>query len=106
MAEQAHNITLGLTRKSLHAIVIHGCPHCEAPGLYKADAYTEQHWPGCFLPAMHNRPVGDVCPNCRKPRRADRNLGELCASMPLWLWTAALAFKWCLVKGMILFNRA
>lgn len=104
MTEQAHTITLGLTRKSLHATVIHACPHCEAPGIFKDDARTKELWPGCHDPARHNQSVGAKCPNCGKDRRRDLNLGELCASMPLWIWQCALVLKWCLIKGKILFG--
>lgn len=87
MTEQAHNITFGITRKSLHATVIHACPQCGAPGVDKK-----------------GQPVGDVCPNCGGKRKPDRNLGELCASMPLWIWNAVLVVKWCLIKGKMLMS--
>ena len=102
MSEQAHTITLGLTRKSLEATVIHACPHCEAPGVYKDDLRVKEKWPGCYSVLQHNHPVGANCPNCGKKRRRDLNLGELAASMPLWMWHIALAFKWCLIKWSML----
>jgi len=71
---------LGITRKSLEAVVIYACPHCGAPGI------------------RDGAPVGDVCPQCNGKRRRDRNLGELTASMPLWLWHCVLAFKWVWIK--------
>ena len=104
MTEQAHTITLGLTRKSLEATVIHACPHCEAPGIYKSDERTLKLWPGCYNPTLHDKAVGLKCPNCGKQRRRDLELGELSASMPLWIWTTALVFKWCLIKGMAMFR--
>ena len=104
MSEAEHTITLGLTRKSLHATVIHACPHCEAPGVFKADRRTMDHWPGCYDEHRKDQPVGDRCPNCGKARRKDLPLGELCASMPLWIWMMVLSFKWCLIKGLTLFR--
>jgi len=94
------NLTFGVTRKSLEASVIHACPHCEAPGLYRDDQRTRELWPGCFDEKRANRPVGDVCPNCQKSRRPDLGLGELTASMPLWIWNCILAAKWCALKVM------
>ena len=102
--EVGHTITLGLTRKSLHATVIHACPHCEAPGVYKGDQRTRELWPGCHNIDRVNQSVGEQCPNCGKPRRKDLALGELCASMPLWIWNAALILKWCLIKSYGLFR--
>lgn len=102
--EQAHTITLGLTRKSLEATVIHACPHCEAPGVYKFDSRTQSLWPGCCNAEKNGQPVGALCPNCNKPRRKDLELGELCASMPRSIWLAVLAFKWCLITGKRLFT--
>jgi predicted RNA-binding Zn-ribbon protein involved in translation (DUF1610 family) len=96
--EVEKNITLGLTRKSLEAIVIHACPKCEAPGVYKNDLRTHALWPGCWNPTMNNKPVGDVCPNCGHRRRGDSNLGELTSSIPRWLWRCILGFKWCVIK--------
>lgn len=104
MGEVGQTITLGLTRKSLHATVIHACPHCEAPGVFKDDERTQTLWPGCYDLKKHGDPVGDVCPNCQKPRRKDLHLGELCASMPIWIWWCVLGFKWCLIKGKLLFT--
>ena len=98
MTEVGQTITLGLTRKSLEAIVIHACPNCDAPGVYKADERTLRFWPGCYDEKKVNQPVGKLCPNCNMRRKRDRNLGELTASMPLWLWRCVLAFKWCLIK--------
>jgi len=77
-----HRITLGLTRKSLEGTVIHACPQCGGPGV------------------LHGRPVGDICPLCGAKRIKDRFLGELSASLPLWLWKTVLAAKWCLLKAM------
>lgn len=97
--DSKQTVTLGLTRKSLEAVVIHACPHCEAPGVYKADDRTRQLWPGCWKPSInYSEPVGDVCPNCGKRRSKNKNLGELTASMPRWLWNCILGFKWCVVK--------
>lgn len=104
MSETSQTITLGLTRKSLHAIRIHACPHCQAPGLFKKDEYNKQHWPGCYDPTRFNEPVGDTCPNCQKKRNKDHDLGELCASMPKWIWLCVLGFKWCLIMGKRMFT--
>lgn len=98
MGESAQTITLGLTRKSLHATVIHACPHCGAPGVYKADERTLSLWPGCYDAKRRDDAVGEICPNCHNTRRRDLHLGELCASMPLWIWWGVLGFKWCLLK--------
>jgi hypothetical protein len=100
-AQQA-NIAFGITRKSLEAVLVHACPHCEAPGIYKADDRTADRWPGCWNPARNNRPVGDVCPNCNRPRKKDKNLGELTASMPRWMWNCILGFKWCVIQTVML----
>ena len=81
-----HQITLGLARKSLEATVIYACPQCGAAGV------------------LNGRPVGEVCPQCGGLRRKDRFLGELAASLPLWLWKLVLASKWCLVKAMSAFT--
>jgi DNA-directed RNA polymerase subunit RPC12/RpoP len=80
VSEVGHNITLGLTRKSLHATVIRACPHCGAPGV------------------KDQKPVGAICPNCGNKRLPDRNLGELAASMPIWIWNLVLACKWLWVQ--------
>ena len=98
MSDVKSSIVFGLTRKSLEATVIHACPHCEAPGIYKRDERTRQLWPGCWWPDGDNKPVGDICPNCNKRRRKDNNLGELTASMPKWLWRSILGIKWCMIK--------
>jgi len=45
-----------------------------------------------------------ACPQCGGLRRKDRFLGELSASLPLWLWQAVLALKWCAIKSMKLFT--
>ena len=97
MSEQAH-VVLGITRKSLEATVVHACPYCGAPGLYKNDAYNAKNWPGIIDPKRNNQPVGNVCPNCNRDRRKDLSLGELSASMPKWVWNCILVFKWCLIK--------
>jgi predicted RNA-binding Zn-ribbon protein involved in translation (DUF1610 family) len=96
------NIQFGITRKSLEAVLIHACPHCGAPGVYKGDARTQELWPGCWRAEWHDRPVGDVCPNCHESRLKDRNLGELTASLPKWIWLGILAFKWCVVTSITL----
>jgi hypothetical protein len=99
--DSRQTVTLGLTRKSLEAVVIHACPHCEAPGVYKNDDRTYMQWPGCWS-ADRRGPVGDRCPNCGKRRSKDKNLGELTASMPRWLWNCILSLKWCVVKVIML----
>jgi hypothetical protein len=86
VSEKQHTITLGLTRKSLEGTVIYACPQCGAPGV------------------LHGVPVGDVCWQCGGSRRKDRYLGELSASLPLWIWKAVLGAKWCLLKSMNLFT--
>jgi hypothetical protein len=104
--EQENTITFGVTRKTLEAVLIHACPHCEAPGVYKCDERTLKNWPGCWAPTTpirpgapaHNQPVGEVCPNCGKRRRKDKDLGELTSSMPRWIWRCILAFKWCVLQ--------
>jgi len=98
VTEQQANITLGITRRSLEAVVIHACQHCGAPGVYKADATTRIMYPGCFRQNAHNEPVGYTCPNCGQRRRSNRDLGEIVSSMPRWTWNLILAFKWCLIK--------
>ena len=97
MSEQ-QNVVFGVTRKSLEGVLIHACPHCEAPGVYKSDARTREHWPGCWRADALNQPVGAFCPNCGKRRRRDKDLGELTSSMPRWLWRCILGVKWCVVK--------
>ena len=97
---QQNSITFGLTRKSLEGVLIHACPHCEAPGVFKNDARMRELWPGCWSSSLEdfNRPVGDICPNCGKRRRNNKDLGELTASIPRWLWQCLLWFKWCIIK--------
>jgi len=99
VTEQQANVVLGITRKSLEGVVIHACPNCQAPGVYKADQRTLDNWPGCWNPVQCNQPVGDTCPNCGATRKRDKNLGELTSSMPRWVWNLVLAFKWCLIKA-------
>jgi hypothetical protein len=82
--EQTQNIVFGITRKSLEATVIHACPKCGQPGV------------------KNGQPVGAICPYCGGSRRHDLELGELCASMPRWIWNVVLVVKWCAVK---LFNK-
>jgi hypothetical protein len=92
-------VTLGLTRKSLEGVIIHACPWCEAPGVFMGDERTRLSWPGCWQEGARGQtPVGSVCPNCGNQRRRNRNLGELTASMPRWLWSCVLGFKWCVIK--------
>jgi predicted RNA-binding Zn-ribbon protein involved in translation (DUF1610 family) len=86
MSEKQHAITLGLTRKSLEGTVIYACPQCGAPGV----------WNGVQ--------VGEICPFCGAKRNRDKFLGELSASLPLWIWKAVLGAKWCLIKSMKLFT--
>ncbi len=100
MSEQSNTIVFGIVRKSLEATVIHACPKCEAPGIYKADEYSKTHWPGIYSVMRKDQPVGAVCPNCGNSRRRDLELGELSASMPKWLWNMVLVVKWCAVKTM------
>jgi predicted RNA-binding Zn-ribbon protein involved in translation (DUF1610 family) len=95
---QESNIVFGISRKSLEATVIHACPHCEAPGVYKNDARTKEFWRGCFDPTRVNQHVGDKCPNCGRRRLKDTNLGELTASMSRWMWRCVLAVKWLTIK--------
>ena len=98
MNDRRTTVTLGLTRKSLEATVIHACPHCEAPGIFRADERTKLHWPGCYQPKLDGLHVGDRCPNCGKRRKANKYLGELSASMPKALWMAILGIKWLVIK--------
>src|SRR5262245_24660020 len=100
MPHEHPSLVLGITRKSLEATFVHACPHCDAPGLYKDDEHNRQHWPGIVDAKRVGHPVGDICPNCGKPRRENRDLGELTASMPLWIWNTVLAAKWCMLKVM------
>ena len=97
---QQNSITFGVTRKSLEGVLIHACPHCEAPGVFKNDARTRELWPGCWVCSLGNvnKPVGDICPNCRKSRHKDKDLGELTSSMPRWLWQCLLWLKWFFIK--------
>jgi hypothetical protein len=101
---QQANIQFGITRKSLEAVLIHACPHCGAPGVYKnwTDLRSRERWPGCYHPEWRDIPVGAVCPNCHQNRTKDRNLGELTASMPKWIWLCVLSFKWCVLKTIML----
>ena len=100
MNAKTTNIQFGITRKSLEAVVIHACQQCGAPGVYKGDARTQELWPGCWSAEWHDRPVGDVCPNCHQSRMKNRDLGELTASMPKWIWLCVLGFKWCLIQSI------
>ena len=102
MNAKTTNIQFGITRKSLEAMVIHACQQCGAPGVYKGDARTQELWPGCWSAEWHDRPVGDICPNCRQSRIKNRDLGELTASMPKWIWLGVLAFKWCVLTSITL----
>jgi len=102
MNAKTTNIQFGITRKSLEAMVIHACQQCGAPGVYKGDARTQELWPGCWRAEWHDRPVGDVCPNCHQSRVKNRDLGELTASMPKWIWLCVLGFKWCVFKTIML----
>lgn len=97
-AEKESRIVFGISRKSLEATVIHACPHCGAPGVFRDDDRTRINWPGCWSRKYINRPVGSICPNCHKYRRKDHDLGELTASMPRWLWRCILGVKWCAIK--------
>jgi len=103
-AQQA-NITFGITRKSLEAVLIHACPHCEAPGVFQWDTRTHELWPGCWRPSEKGRPVGRICPNCGHVRERDKDLGELTASMPRWLWRSILGLKWCVIKLTTLYRK-
>jgi len=100
LPQQQANLTFGITRKSVEGLLVHACPHCGAPGLYKADEHNAKHWPGVINIHKVNQPVGDTCPNCQKSRRPPQDLGELTASMPLWIWNTILGFKWCVLKVM------
>lgn len=94
-------VTFGITRKSLEAVLIHACPECGAPGVYKyQDERAILLWPGIVTGKMEMRdqPVGAICPNCGARRNGNRDLGELSASMPRWIWNCILAVKWCVVK--------
>lgn len=90
---QEEAFTIGLKRSSLEAVLIHACPHCQAPGVYSADASIEKGWPGCYDPSRVQEPVGDTCPNCNKQRKPNKDLGELQASLPLWIWNSVLGVK-------------
>jgi hypothetical protein len=105
-ATQGTNISFGISRKSLEAVKIHACPCCRAPGVFKNDQRTRTFWPGCWREKARNEPVGDICPNCGAPRTANKNLGELTASMPLWIWKCILGVKWCVIKLVALRQRA
>ena len=60
MSDEKSHLVLGITRKSLEATVVHACPHCQAPGLFKNDRYNADHWPGIVDPHRVNQPVGDI----------------------------------------------
>jgi hypothetical protein len=105
MTGSEHNISFGISRKSLEAVRIHACPHCGAPGVYRADDRTKEHWPGCWEPHKKDRPVGEQCPNCGGARSADKNLGEVTASMPRWIWNCILGIKWCVIQMIALKHR-
>ena len=71
-------------RMSVEATVIHGCPTCRAPGVWKSekdpDVDKYQSWPKIILLAndpMIGQPVGDICPNCGSNRLADTPHGEI-----------------------------
>ena len=98
MTEQVSNVTLGLTRKSLEGTLIYACQKCGAPGVYRSDVRTRDMWPDCYDKRLAGKPVGLICPNCGVVRRNNKDLGELTASMPRWVWNLVLGFKWCLIK--------
>jgi hypothetical protein len=107
MTEKTQDATIqfGITRKSLEAVKIFACPHCGAPGLYKNDEHNRQHWPGIIHVEKVGQPVGGICPNCNNRRVRDRNLGELTASIPRWIWNCVLGFKWCVATSITLKRR-
>lgn len=90
--------TLGLKRSSLEGRVLLACPTCGAPGVYSDHESIMRGWSGCYDPARAQQPVGDVCPNCNCRRSPDRDLGEMQASIPLWMWKTILVLKKCYVK--------
>ena len=99
MSDQHQSVVFGITRKSLEATLIYACLHCGAPGVYKSDERTRLNWPGCWREEANGQtPVGKVCPNCKKWRANDNQLGELTASMPKWLWRSILGIKWSVIK--------
>jgi hypothetical protein len=68
--------------QGLTAAVHLACPHCQAPGVYKADDRILSDWPGCYVQPDDERvdqPVGDHCPNCKASRgpNAIKRLGEI-----------------------------
>lgn len=90
------NVTFGITRKSLEGTLIYACRSCGAPGVFSNDQRVKEFWPGCYdaaLPASVKRPVGENCPNCGASRIANKELGELSASMPRWIWNCILFAK-------------
>jgi hypothetical protein len=91
--EAGQNFTIGITRSSLEGKLIYACKHCRAPGVYHNSEHIKAGWPGCYDPTRDGQPVGDVCPNCLRLRSGDKNLGELKASIPLWVWNTVLGFK-------------
>ncbi len=99
MSEQVgSSITLGIRRLALEARVIKACNQCGAPGAYKNHPSIQSGWPGCYDPKRDGREVGPRCPNCGAKRPSDENLGEVQASMSMWLWRLILGFKWVLLK--------
>jgi hypothetical protein len=93
----AQNFVIGLKRSSLEGRLIFACPHCQAPGVFHKSQHIREGWPGCFDPTRDQQPVGRICPNCKKPRSKDQDLGELKASLPLWVWKTVLGIKWLIV---------
>src|SRR4029077_18639462 len=98
MAEQTASVTLGLNRKTLEGTIIYACRECNAPGCFSNDPSIKVGWPACYDPLLNGQPVGDTCPQCGAKRPMDKYLGELTSSMPRWLWSLVLAFKWVVIK--------
>src|SRR5260221_6062858 len=97
MAEQSTNITLGLNRHSLEGSIVYACRNCNAPGCYSNSPIIQQDWPALYDSLHAGQQVGETFPQCGNKRPPNKDMGELTASMPKWLWGLVLSFKWLLI---------
>lgn len=95
--QQSSNVRLGISRKSLEGTVIRACRVCQAPGTYSNSNVIKVGWPECYNPDRAGQSVGSVCPRCGERRPDVESLGELSATMPMFIWKCVLAVKWLLV---------
>ncbi len=93
-----NTMVLGVRRQVLEGKIIRACPHCQAPGVYSDHISIQMGWPKCFDLTRVQQPVGDTCPQCGKSRLPDKELGELQASLPLWMWKMILFLKKVYIK--------